>query len=56
MNFENQLRKNFTTFSIKLIFVVFILFVSITVIINLIQKNIYKTESINYLNNTFLEL
>ncbi|MGD6729882.1 MAG: sensor histidine kinase [Pleomorphochaeta sp.] len=56
MNFQNQLRKNFLTFSIKLIFIVFILFVSTTLIINLVEKNIYKIESINYLDNTFREL
>ena len=57
MNFENQLRKNFTTFSNKINFYCFLFyFVSITVIINLIQKNMYKIESINYLNNTFSEL
>lgn len=56
MNFQDQLRKNFTNFSIKLIFVIFILFISITLIVNLVEKNIYKYESINFLNKTFEEL
>ncbi len=56
MNFQNQLRKNFLTFSIKLIFIIFILFISTTLIINLVEKNIYKIESINYLDNSFQEL
>lgn len=56
MNFQNQLRKNFMTFSIKLILIVCILFVSITLIISLVGKNIYKNENINYLNKTFLDL
>ena len=56
MNFQNQLRKNFLTFSIKLIFIVFILFVSITLVTSLVEKNIYKYESIKFLDNTFQDL
>ncbi|MGD1823661.1 MAG: sensor histidine kinase, partial [Pleomorphochaeta sp.] len=48
--------KNVRTFSIKLITVVFILFVTITQIMNLVEKNVYKNESISFLDNTFIDL
>lgn len=56
MNFENQLRKNFLTFAIKLIIVIFFLFVSITLLISVVEKNMYKEESINFLDTTFQNL
>lgn len=56
MDFQAQLRKNFMTFSIKLIFVVFMLFILIVLVVNLLGKNIYKYESIKFLDNNFQEL
>jgi type III secretory pathway component EscS len=56
MSFQTQLRKNFMQFSIKLILIVCILFVSITLIFSLISKNIYKNDSIDFLDKTFIEL
>lgn len=56
MNFQAQLRKNFMTFSIKLIFIIFILFFSITLSITYVKKNIQKQESINILDNSFQDL
>jgi type III secretory pathway component EscS len=50
MNFQTQLRKNFMEFSIKLILIVCILFVSITLIVSLIGKNIYKYDNIDFLD------
>lgn len=56
MNFQTQLRKKFTVFFIKLIFIVFIMFVAISLIGNLIGKDVYKKESINFLDQTFIAL
>ncbi len=56
MDFQNQLRKNFLTFSIKLIIIIFLLFISVSIIISLFEKNIYKTESINFLDSSFQNL
>jgi sensor histidine kinase YesM len=56
MNFQAQLRKNFMAFSLKLILIVCILFISITLIISIVSKNIYKNESINLLDKTFINL
>jgi sensor histidine kinase YesM len=56
MNFQTQLRKNFMEFSVKLILIVCILFVSIALIVSLISKNIYKNDNIDFLDKTFIEL
>lgn len=56
MNFQDQLRKNFSTFSTRLIFIILALFLTITLIVNVVERNIDKNESIEFLQNTFDEL
>ncbi|MDC7236075.1 MAG: histidine kinase [Spirochaetales bacterium] len=56
MNFQTKLRKEFMVFSIKLIFVIVILFTSVTVIVNLVNANINKNHSIEFVNESFLAL
>ncbi len=56
MNFQDQLRKNFSTFSTRLIFIILALFLTITLIVNVVERNIDKNESIEFLRNTFDEL
>ena len=56
MDFQAKLRKEFMVFSIKLIFAIVFLFTSVTVIVNLINNNINKTHSIEFVNESFMNL
>ncbi len=56
MNFQTKLRKEFMVFSIKLILVVAFLFASVTVIVSLVDNNIYKNDSIALVNQSFINL
>lgn len=56
MNFQAKLRKEFMRFSIKLIFVIVFLFTSVTVIVNLVNSNINKSHSIEFVNESFITL
>ncbi len=56
MDFQARLRKEFMVFSIKLIFAIVFLFTSVTVIVNLINNNINKTHSIEFVNESFMNL
>ena len=56
MDFQAKLRKEFMVFSIKLIFAIVFLFTSVTVIVNLINNNINKTHSIEFVNESFKSL
>ena len=56
MTFQAKLRKEFMVFSVKLIFVIVFLFTSVTVIVNLINNNINKNHSIEFVNESFKNL
>lgn len=56
MSFQTKLRKEFMRFSIKLILVVAILFASVTIIVNLVNNNINKNDSLALVNQSFLNL
>jgi two-component system sensor histidine kinase YesM len=56
MNFQAKLRKEFMAFSIKLIFVIVFLFTSVPVIVNLVNNNINKSHSIEFVNESFIGL
>ena len=56
MNFQTKLRKEVKLFSIRLILVVAFLFVSVTVIVNLVNNNVNKKDSIALVNQSFLNL
>jgi len=56
MNFQAKLRKEFMVFSTKLIMVIVFLFVSVTVIVNLVNNNMNKNHSIEFVNESFINL
>lgn len=56
MNFQAKLRKEFMAFSIKLIFIIVFLFTSLPVVVNLVNDNINKNHSIEFVNESFLDL
>ncbi len=56
MNFQDRLRKEFMVFSVKLIFVILFLFTSVTVIVTLVNGNINKNHSIEFVNESFISL
>lgn len=56
MSFQTKLRKEVMSFTIKLIFVVVLLISSVTIIVNLINNNISKYDSLDFVNNSFLNL
>lgn len=56
MNFQAKLRKEFMGFSIKLIFVIVLLFASVTVIVNFVNNNMAKNHSIEFVNESFKNL
>jgi len=56
MNFQAKLRKEFMAFATKLIFIIVFLFTSVTVIVNFVNNNINKNHSIDFVNESFLNL
>jgi two-component system, sensor histidine kinase YesM len=56
MNFQAKLRKEFMAFSTKLILVVVFLFASVTVIVNLVNNDMNKNNSIELVNESFIDL
>jgi len=56
MDFQAKLRKEFMGYSTKLILVVVFLFASVTMIVNLVNNNMNKNNSIELVNKSFINL